>query len=140
MVHALKDIWRVLARGGLLLDLRPRSMSLPVEVLGAEQVARAGHLEVSAESYADDRAADAALAAIKRDALFTRERRGAFSFFWYWDTPAEMKAYVEEKWTDTRLTEDVLAEAQRLAAKAGGHAKVRTRSRVHISRWRRLEP
>jgi len=138
MVHALREIWRALTPGGLLLDLRPLSANMPVEVLGVERAAVAGYLDTAPEAYADDRAADAAMATVERDGLFARERDGAFDFLWYWDTPEEMQAFIAEKWTDTHLSEEVLVQTRRLMADTGDNTRVRTSANVIISRWRRL--
>jgi len=137
MVHALKDIRRVLARGGLLLDLRPLSGAWPVEVVGAGGVMVTGHVDES-EDIADDRAADAALAAVAQAGLFARERDGAFDFSWYWDSLGEAQAHIAEKWPEARVPEEVLAETQRQMARAGEGARVRATARVVISRSRRL--
>ena len=139
MVHALREIWRALKPGGLLLDLRPLAANMPVEILGVERTAVAGYLDTAPEAYADDRAADAALVTVEREGLFAREREGAFDFLWYWDTPEEMQAFIAEKWTDTRLPEEVLVETRRLMAETGDNTRVRTSANVIISRWRRLE-
>lgn len=140
MVHALKEIWRVLAPGGLLLDVRPFSANMPVEVVGAAGAAMAaGEMHESEDGRADDQAANAAMRAIEREGLFAREREGTFDFLWYWDTPDEMQAYVAEKWTDTYLPDDVLAETRRLMQRTGADAQVRTSTNIIISRWRRLK-
>lgn len=139
MVHALREIWRVLARRSLLLDLRPLSGAWPVEVVSAGGVTVTGHVDESAD-VADDRAAEAALVTVERQGLFARERSGAFDFSWYWDSLGEAQAYIAEKWTEARVPEEVLAETQRLMASAGEGARVRATARIVISRWRRLEP
>jgi hypothetical protein len=138
MVHALKEIWRVLGPAGNLLDVRPLAGKSVVEVLGVGQATAAGRLDENPDSFEDDRAANDAMAHIGREGLFALERIGAFDFAWYWDTPAEMQAYIAEKWTQTHLPEDVLEEAHRLMASAGEGTRVRARSRITLSRWRRL--
>jgi hypothetical protein len=141
MVHALREIWRVLAPDSLLLDLRPLSGAWPVEVVSAGGVMVTGHVDESdAARVADDRAADAALAAVAQAGLFARERDGAFDFSWYWDSLGEAQAHIAEKWPEARVPEEVLAETQRQMARAGDGARVRATARVVISRWRRLGP
>src|SRR5574341_56289 len=139
MVHALKDIWRVLAPDSLLLDLRPLSGAWPVEVVSAGGVTVTGHVDESAD-VADDRAADAALATVAQAGLFARERDGGFDFRWYWDSLDEAQAYIAEKWTEARVSEELLAKTRRQMARAGEGARVRASAQVVISRWRRLEP
>src|SRR5574341_1406532 len=139
MVHALKDIWHVLAPSSLLLDLRPLSGVWPVEVVSAGEVTVTGHVDES-EDIADDRAADAALAAVAQAGLFARERDGAFDFSWYWNSLDEAQAHIAEKWPEARVPDEVLAETQRQMASAGAGARVRATARIVISRWRRLGP
>lgn len=138
MVHALKDIWRVLARDGILLDVRPLAGRSAVEVINVGQALSAGRLEESQKNFEDDEAANDALAHIGREGLFAQERTGSFDFAWYWDTPAEMQVYIADKWTQTHIPATVLAEAQRLMAIPGEQNRVRVRSRMTLSRWRRL--
>jgi hypothetical protein len=138
MVHALEEIWRVLAPGGIMVDLRPFTEHSPVEVVADGQVASAGRLD-EPQPDPDDRAANAALAQVERDRVFICERRGAFDLSYYWDTPGEMKAYIDGEWTIARLPEEVFAEAVRLAARAGASARVRVRRNMIISRWRKWQ-
>jgi hypothetical protein len=137
MVHALKEIWRVLVRQGILLDLRPLAGKPVVEVVGPGAALAAGQLEESPESFADDQAANDALAHVSAQGLFAQERAATFDFAWYWDTLAEMQAFIAEKWTQTHVPQAVLESAQRLVAGAGAGARVRVRSRMTLSRWRR---
>ncbi|MGH2592330.1 MAG: hypothetical protein ACRDGG_02320, partial [Anaerolineae bacterium] len=53
------------------------------------------------------------------------------------DTPDEMKAYIAEKWTYTRLRKAVLTRVRRLMASAGEGARVRVLGNIVISRWRK---
>ena len=138
MVHALKEIWRVLAPGGVMIDLRPLTELPPVEVVADGQAASAGRLD-EPQADPDDQAANEALAQVEREQVFICERRGAFVLSYYWDTPGEMKAHIDEKWTHTRLPEEVLAEANRLVACAGADARVRVRRNMVISRWRKMQ-
>jgi len=136
MVHALEEIWRVLAPGGVMVDLRPFTEHSPVEVVADGQVTSAGRLD-EPQTDPDDWAANEALAQIERERVFICERRGAFDLLYYWDTPGEMKAYIDGEWTVARLPEDVFAAASRLAALAGASAGVRVRRNMIISRWRK---
>jgi len=136
MVHALKESWRVLVPGGILLDLRPLSGNWPVAVAAGGRVTFVGLLDQPAADP-DDLAANASLAQIEREGWFAREREGVFDFAWYWDTPDEMKAYIAEKWTYTRLRKAVLTRVRRLIASAGEGARVRVLGNIVISRWRK---
>ena len=139
MVHALKEIWRVLVPGGLLLDLRPIAGNWPVEVVEGEKVTPAGPID-DAPSLPIDTASNESLVEAGREGWFTREREASFDFFFYWDAADEMKAFIDEKWVpDACLPDEVLAEARRLMAGGEGR-RVRVRVNMVISRWRkRLE-
>ncbi len=138
MVHALKEIWRALAPRGILIDLRPLSDQWPIEILDGDQAALAGHIDDSQDGVADTDANNALLR-VEGSGLFTREREGTFTFHWYWDTLDEMLAYVKERWTNTRIPEEVMAEAKRLLTGAGADPKIRIRGKMIISRWRKTD-
>ncbi len=137
MVHALREIWRVLAPGGTLIDLRPLSARWPLEVVVNRQATVAGLVDDSPGAPLDE-AANQSLEQAAREGLFIREQDGAFKYLYYWDTPDEMKAYVEERWApDAILPDEVLAEARRLMSEAAAPAQVRVRAHMIISRWRK---
>jgi len=137
MVHALREVWRVLAPDGVLIDLRPFFCSWSVEVVTEKQVLFAGRLDDSGRQY-KDLLSNAALAQVQREGWFALEQEASFDYFFYWDTPDEMKAYIHEDWEPrTYLPEEVWAEAQRLVASAGSNTRVRVRENIIISRWRK---
>ena len=93
MVHALKEIWRVLVPNGQVIDLRPVSENAPVEVVDGDRVLFAGRRIDCAEGIADDVAANEAMAAAVNAEWFFRENTETFEYISYWDTPDEMKAF-----------------------------------------------
>lgn len=141
MVHALKEIWRVSRRNGILIDLRPLANDSPVEVVADGQVSVAGRVDDSL-GVPDDTAANEALAQIEREGWFRREQEESFELLDYWDTPEEMKAYVDESLAPyVILPEDVLERAQRLMSAARGSgegARVRKRLQMVIARLRKM--
>ena len=134
MVHALDEIYRVLAPGGLLLDLRPVSGDTPLEIVRTGVVELAGHFDESSD-HPDDVAANNAIARAVRRGQFVRERDGQFRFAYYWDSVDEMRAYVKDRWTASRLPGGVSRKARRLMAPGDG--KVRARVRMSITRLRK---
>jgi SAM-dependent methyltransferase len=136
MVHALKEIRRVLAPGGILIDVRPLAGDWPVEIVARGQVFAAGPIRHLPQGYTDDEAANAAAAQAGRAGWFIREREDSFDFGYYWDTPGEMKAYIDAEWSDyMSVPEATLTQAHRLSTNAG--AQVRLRLDMIISRWRK---
>ncbi len=136
MVHALKEIWRVLAPGGLLLDLRPYSASWPVEIVAGERVIRLGAVDDTL-ALPDDIAASKAMTQVVDDGWYSRERDGAFGYDWYWDTLDELRTHVEERWTPITVPDAVYRRGKRVVADLDG---VRARVRLHmiIARYRKL--
>jgi SAM-dependent methyltransferase len=137
MVHALKEIHRVLAPGGILIDLRPFADSSPVEVASDSQTHLAGHLDQLPEDIANDEAANQAIAKAAEQGRLTLERMEFFQFSYEWDSPEEMQAYIEDEWSDfVTIPEDLWRNVRSLwvAAEGGGHLRVRRK--MLIARWR----
>jgi SAM-dependent methyltransferase len=136
MVHALDEIRRVLKPNGILIDLRPVQDHWPVEVVSMREAKVLGLLTDMPISIADDEAAFRAMREVESRGWFVREREEEFAFFYYWDTPSEMKEYVEEEWEDfEKLEDDVYAAVQSAWAVANADARVRARMKMLITRW-----
>ena len=136
MVHALREIWRVLISGKYLIDLRPRSENLRVEVVAGERVKFAGIIDESVY-LPDDVAADNAVAQLVQEGLFTQKREVRFDYAMYWDSPDEMKAYAMERWAKSRLPETVLTRSRRFMATSSVNARVRIRRKMMIFRYQK---
>lgn len=74
-----------------------------------------------------------------RSGWFREERATTFEYAWYWDSPAELEAYIAECWTTAmRLTEPTRTAAERLLAAAGPDARLRLRRGMLLARYRRV--
>jgi SAM-dependent methyltransferase len=136
MVHALQELRRVLVPGGILIDLRPIADGWPVEVASQAGIQTAGQVTDLPEGLGDDAAANAAMAEAERAGWFGRQREETFPFYYSWDTPREMQAYVEEEWTDFIKVEPAVWSAVRsLWSVAEAEARVRVRLKMLITRW-----
>ncbi|MBL0347664.1 MAG: methyltransferase domain-containing protein [Anaerolineales bacterium] len=96
MVHALDETRRTLKSDGILIDLRPwkiagRLRSLPQDT--------AGQLDDTpiVEPTMKPPSAPCVRGGIAR-LVCHKEHEEEFSFFYYWDTPSEMKEFMDEEW------------------------------------------
>lgn len=137
MVHALREIHRTLKLNGILIDLRPVEDNWTVEIPSSSGLQIAGRLTDQPIGLADDAAAFAAMTDVESRGWFVREREEEFAFFYYWDTPSEMKEWIDAEWDDfEKIEQDVYRKAQSLWASANADARVRVRVKMLITRWR----
>lgn len=144
MVHALEEIRRVLVPDGILIDLRPLADNWRVEVVSLREVKRTGRVEDLPVQTDGDLAANKAMQAVEKRGWFKREQDELFPFFYSWDTPSEMEAFVDDDWSDFVGMEEDTRRATRSAwAVADGDSRVRVRVEIWIARWKKnidLEP
>ena len=140
MVHALGEIRRTLKADGILIDLRPVSSNWSVEVASSTGYQLAGELNEMPEGLADDEAAFKAMREVESLRWFIKEKEEEFSFFYYWDTPSEMKDFIETEWENfEKLEEDVFQETKSLWVSANADARIRVRVKMLITRWGKTE-
>ncbi len=139
MVHALDEIRRTLRPNGILIDLRPVESNWEVEVASSAGVQAAGRLTDLPVAVADDEAAFHAMREAESRRWFIKEKEEEFAFFYYWDTPSEMKEFMETEWDGfEKMEEDVYAKTKSLWSQANADARVRVRVRMLITRWKKL--
>ena len=137
MVHALSEIRRTLKPNGILLDLRPVGDNWSVEVPSSSGLKVAGRLTDTPIGKADDEAAFAAMRDVESRGWFVNERSEEFAFFYYWDTPSEMKEWIDAEWDDfVKIEEDAYQKTKALWASANADARVRVRVKMSITRWK----
>jgi hypothetical protein len=140
MVHALREICRVLIGSGTLLDLRPLAGKWPVEVVSARERKQAGEVTDLPQGLADDAAANLAMSQAASDGLLARDQEEIFPFHYYWDSPGDMRQFVEEEWSDfISIEEGVWNNVRSFWAVANADARVRIRLNMLITRWRKLQ-
>ena len=138
MVHALSEIHRVLAPGGVLIDLRPLADNWPVEVVSLREVKRTGRVLDLPEQTGGDVASNDAMQEVERRGWFTREQQELFSFMYAWDTPSEMEQFVNEDWEGFIDLDEETKRATRAAwAVADAEGRVRIRMNVWIAKYRK---
>ena len=138
MVHALDEIRRTLKPNGTLIDLRPVSSNWSVEVSSSTGYQLAGRLNDMPVGLADDQAAFKAMREVESRRWYIKEKEEEFAFFYYWDTPSEMKEFMEIEWEDfEKMEEVVFQKAKSLWAIANADAQVRVRVKMLITKWKR---
>jgi hypothetical protein len=138
MVHALQEARRVLAPGGIIVDLRPQLDRWPIEVAWSAGFTEAGRATDLSEPLADDAAANAAMAELESHGLLHRELRESFDLFYYWDTPKEMESYIADEWSDVITVGDpVWSRLRSTWSTASPDARVRLRMKMLITRYRK---
>jgi len=139
MVHALSEIQRVLAPDGILIDLRPLGGSWPIEVASAREIKEAGRVTDLEIGLEDDRAANETMAQAEAQGLFVREREELFPFFYYWDSPNEMKKNIDDEWENViSVDEDTWKNVCSMWAVADADARLRVRVKMMITRWKKI--
>lgn len=139
MVHALSEIRRVLKPGGSLLDLRPLEDSWSVEVVSGAGYQVSGRLSDMPRGVADDAAANQAMKEVEARRWFIQKTKEEFPYFYYWDTPSEMKDFMEREWENfEKLDEAVYRNTSSLWASANADARVRVRVKMHAAVWNKI--
>ncbi len=136
MVHALDEIRRTLKPNGILIDLRPVESNWSVEVVSSAGWQVSGRLSDLPAALADDEAAFNAMRAAESNGWYSKKEEKEFAFFYYWDTPSEMKEFMEDEWEDfEKLEEDVYKKTSSLWASSNADARVRVRVNMLITKW-----
>jgi hypothetical protein len=137
MVHALRDAWRVLGLNGALVDLRPLSVSFPVDAIVGSDAIRVG--EASAATGAeDDLAANRSIRAQVESGWLTPRHRAEFDIHFYWDTTAEMADYMRSGRTLKRVTpwySEIDAALQALSGRARSSPRLRCTRRMMLGSY-----
>lgn len=97
MVDALREIHRVLRKGGILIDARPDSRVLAyAERVTKRGTQRFGQLNTNRLELRNDAASDGAVARVAGEGLFRSRRRGRFWHGVPFANLAELRKYLSE--------------------------------------------
>ncbi len=90
-------------------------------------------------NIADDIAADNAIRGILRDGIFKEIGADYFDFAYYWNSVAEMKADMDDRWQDdVVLTDGILQRAHFLFDQQRGQGRVRLRIRKSLITYEKM--
>jgi SAM-dependent methyltransferase len=136
MVHALDEIRRVLKSNGVLIDLRPVEDNWQVQVSASTGEQVAGSLNDLPIGREDDAAAFQAMREVESRGWFIRKKEMEFPFFYYFDTPSELKEFLDNEWDDfVKMEQGVFEQASSLWIAAGADAQLRIQVKMLITRW-----
>ncbi|MBK8417636.1 hypothetical protein [Candidatus Villigracilis saccharophilus] len=136
MVHALDEIHRTLKPNGTLIDLRPVEDHWAVEIVSSAGWQVAGRLTDVPIAVADDEAAFNAMREAESRRWYIKEKEEEFAFFYYWDTPSEMKEFMDEEWEGLeKMDADVFSTVKSAWTMANADARVRVRVKMLITKW-----
>ncbi len=102
MVHALERVHRLIAPGGVLIDIHPLGDDPPLRVNGQ----RVGVVKET-DDFVEYRQASAALSEVIERGLFAIERAATFVALTHADSLPELLAFLAEEWTDAVLEDDL---------------------------------
>lgn len=139
MVHALAEIYRVLAPGGILIDVRPISDRWPIQVVSARGIQETGRFRDLPLWLGDDEAANRAIAQAAENGWFIRDQEAFFPYAYSWDTPSEMEEWLNEEWSESLELDDEVKRATRSAwAVSDADSRVRVNVKMLITKWKKV--
>jgi hypothetical protein len=114
MVHALREVHRVLIPRGVLIDARPDSRVLAYAELRTRRgFQRFGEVNTQRVELANDRVSDLAITQVVREGLFRRGRRGRFWHRVPFEGLTPLRAYLSNHLRFVHRTRWVVDEATR---------------------------
>jgi hypothetical protein len=137
MVHALKEANRVLSHAGTLLDARPLSLNVPLEIEYDGAVDSAGIVDLSSErSY--DLSADKAIEGVVLEGIFSELKLRFFDFIYYWNSVKDMQKDLEEFWGEwVIISKDSWEKAKKLLKKKQPGSRIRVRLLMKLGEYRK---
>jgi hypothetical protein len=138
MVHALKEAHRVLVPQGIMIDVRPLSVDVPLEIIYKGGRESAGMIDMSPDIELD-KAADQAIESVVKDRIYIENDKEYFDFAYYWKTIKDMQDDLEEFWKDdVILPEEVIQQASLLFSKQRFQTQIRIGVQMKLGKYEKL--
>ncbi|HEX9090503.1 MAG TPA: hypothetical protein VF831_03395 [Anaerolineales bacterium] len=135
MVHALKEAWRTLIPHGRMIDVRPLSIDVPLEIVYQGGSEEAGMVDMSPDIDLDI-SADNAITTVISEGLYTQLNEGYFNFTYYWKTIKGMEDDIEEFWQgEVNIPEQVWQRAHQLFNQQCPKTKIRLATRMKLGMY-----
>ena len=135
MVHALKEAYRVLIPQGIMIDVRPLSVDVPLEIIYKGGSESAGIIDMSPDIDLDI-AADRAIDSVVKDRIFVESKVEFFDFAFNWKTLKDMQDYMEEFWKDDVIVpEEVVKQARILMGKLRPQTQIRVGIQMKLGKY-----
>jgi len=134
MVHALKEIWRVLKPDGILIDLRPIRLNVTIDLVHGDEMEL---ISVYSDEWrvAKDKAADDAITTVKSENLFTFQDSAPFEYVKYYDTGQEYIDYEAQRNPPIIHPDDVVQQVK--VADDNPGVMIRLGTAMHLTSYRR---
>jgi hypothetical protein len=138
MVHALKEAHRVLVPQGIMIDVRPLSVDVPLEIIYKDGRESAGMIDMSPDLELD-KAADQAIESVVKDRIYKEHDKEYFDFAYYWKTIKDMQDDLEEFWKDdVILPQGVIQQAGLLFSKQRLQTRIRIGVQMKLGKYEKL--
>lgn len=139
MVDALKEAWRVLTPGAVLIDLRPLAHNMPIEIVDQGVSSIAGFVD-GKFGERHDHACSRALTYMLNERWFTIEQKRVFDLPVYMDTVRDMQSYLSNNFTTryASLEDKVVEQARRIISSGSKYSRVRLRHRLLLASYRKV--
>jgi len=135
MVHALKEAYRILVPRGMMIDVRPLSVDVPLEIIYKRGSESAGIIDMS-PGIDLDIAADRAIVSVVKDRIFVESKVEIFDFAFYWKTLNDMQDDIEEFWKDDVIVSDeVVQQARILLDKPRPQTQIRVGLQLKLGKY-----